>query len=268
MTTDLISIGEGLAARVRDGSGESVLWFHGYTLDSSAWEDVWDELAGWRHVGLDLPGHGASPGAEAGESLSALARRIGGWAVESDVRHLVGLSFGAIFTLQVAIEYPSAFETVVLGAPALAGGPQDSRVKSLYEEMLAMYRKEGEGEHLGAHWMNAPSPLFEHARARPVWPRLEGIIRRHDWGELRQGGLIRLLERPQRERELRRITARTLLLIGEHEMPAFRRCGELIRRSVPNCSREIVSGLGHLCMLEAPRMTAPLIDAHLRGTAH
>ena len=51
---------EGLSARVQPGSGPKVIWLHGYTLNSSVWLPLWRRLPGWTHIGIDLPGHGAS----------------------------------------------------------------------------------------------------------------------------------------------------------------------------------------------------------------
>src|SRR4029077_8416311 len=56
------------------GSGPTVLWIHGYTLDSSLWADLWQRLPGYRHIGVDLPGHGSSGPVPAGLTLPALAQ--------------------------------------------------------------------------------------------------------------------------------------------------------------------------------------------------
>jgi pimeloyl-ACP methyl ester carboxylesterase len=64
--------------------------------------------------------------------------------------------------------------------------------------------------------------------------------------------------------ELRGIGAATLVLVGENELPAFRRCAELIRRAIPDCQRVYLPDVGHLCILEDPERAHAAIDVHLR----
>src|SRR5262245_51575468 len=111
------------------GESDKVLWIHGYTVDSTVWQDLWALLPGWHHIGIDLPGHGGSRQLQDGEDLPSLGRDLGQLALEHDVRHLVALSFGTVIALQIAIEFPTSFASMVLGAPALAGGPQDPEVE-------------------------------------------------------------------------------------------------------------------------------------------
>lgn len=264
MEYPVVEVTDELAARTCPGNREKVLWIHGYTNDSSTWNDLWAELPGWYHIGVDLPGHGGSRQLHPGEDLPSLARTLGYWAVQNGVRHLVGLSFGTIVSLQIAIEFPIAFTTIILGAPALAGGPQDPQVEKLYEELYRLYHQMGPGEHLATRWMAPSTPLFVGARKHPeLWRKLSAQIYRHRWSELEMNAMHHLLRHPQRERDLRAIQARMLILVGELEMPAFRRCGEIIRRSVPVCERRYLPGVGHLCMLEAPAKAQTLIAEHL-----
>ena len=87
-----------------DGGGDGVLWIHGYTLNAGIWAELWRLLPGWRHIGIDLPGHGRSAPLAPGETLRGLARRLNRLAAEQGVRHLVALSFGGMIALQMAIE--------------------------------------------------------------------------------------------------------------------------------------------------------------------
>jgi len=264
----LVNFGEDLAARLAPGEGEAVLWIHGYTLDASSWERLWELLPGWRHIGIDLPGHGASLPLPAGDDLPALARRIGRLALRHGVRHVVALSFGTLVALQLAIEHPTAFASVTLAAPALGGGPQDPDVARRYDELAAAYRTKGFGPHLRERWMQSPPDLFKGAEGRPeLWDRLWRLVGRHGWWELADGSYGRLGNHPQPRHQLTAVRAAFLVLVGENELPAFKRCAELIRRSVSDCERVYVPAVGHLCVLEDPEGTCGLIAAHLRAHA-
>src|SRR4051794_36716306 len=139
----LVNLGDGFAGHIAHGSGEPVPWIHGYTLDSSSWLPLWSLLPDWQHIGVDLPGHGSSVPLGPSESLPSLARRIAAIAFRHRVRHCVALSFGTRVAIQLAIEYPEAFDTIVLGAPALGGGPEEPDVAARYNELTAMYQRRG-----------------------------------------------------------------------------------------------------------------------------
>ena len=268
ITTAPFPLGDGIAARIVECGGDAILWLHGYTLDASSFGELWSLLPGWSHLGVDLPGHGASRPFEAGEDLPSLARRLGRLAIERGVRHLIALSFGTIIATQIAVEYPTSFASLVLAAPSLAGGPQDASVGQLYEELGRLYQERGPGPHLRSRWIRSPPGLFKGAARRPELQRsLEALVDRHGWAELGDGTLKRLLAHPQSEADLRRIQAATLILLGEEEFPAFRRCGEIIRRAVPGAKRIYLEGVGHLCLLEAPLQVQGPIERHLREHA-
>jgi pimeloyl-ACP methyl ester carboxylesterase len=266
LRASLVHFGKDLAARVRPGSGEGVLWLHGYTLDSTSWSGLWNLLPDWSHIGLDLPGHGASLPLSAQDGLPQLARYIGRVAIEKQVRHIVALSFGTLIGLQIVIEYPRAFRTLTLGAPALGGGPQDSEIGTRYQELTDLYGRCGFTTELRQRWMQSPPNIFKGAEQSPeLWERLRRIVGRHPWWELEDGSYFRLSNHPQTKNELQQVEASTLVLVGDNELSPFKRSAELIRRSIPGCRRLYLPAVGHLCMLEAETEVAPLLDQHWRG---
>jgi pimeloyl-ACP methyl ester carboxylesterase len=266
MRATLVPFDRELIARVAPGEGERVLWLHGYTLDSSSWSELWELLPGWHHIGVDLPGHGSSLPLPPGEDLPALARRIGRTALDRGVRHLVALSFGTLLALQIVIEYPTEFATLILGAPALGGGPVDPEVGERYDELAGIYRREGFTPGLRERWMQSPPNIFKGAEAHPaLWSRLRAIVGRHPWWELADGSYSRLSNHPQTAAELRRVKTPALVLVGEDELAPFKRCAELIRRQLPRCQRRYLPVVGHLCMLEEPATVHPLIESHWRS---
>src|ERR1700760_2104480 len=103
------------------GSGPAVLWLHGYTMDSSVWTELWDRLPGWRHVGVDLPGHGQSPPLVPGLTLADLAAQAAEVAKATSAHLVVGLSLGSSVALQLAIDRPDLVRRLVVGAPTIAG---------------------------------------------------------------------------------------------------------------------------------------------------
>jgi 2-succinyl-6-hydroxy-2,4-cyclohexadiene-1-carboxylate synthase len=255
----------GLALRVTPGDGPGVLWVHGYTLDSTVWAALWERLPGWRHLGVDLPGHGASRPLADDESLAGLGAELVRVAVDQGARHLVGLSFGSTVALAAAIAAPTAFSSLVLAAPAVAGAPTDPEAQVRYLQLQALYRRYGPGPHMAELWMSSPPDIFAGAAARPaLWRELRAVIERHTWRELAGRAMWSLALGRQHPAELRRIGADTLVLLGERDMPAQRQSAELLADLIVRSRVEVVPDAGHLCLLEAPAAVAPSIDAHLR----
>jgi 2-succinyl-6-hydroxy-2,4-cyclohexadiene-1-carboxylate synthase len=262
-----LDVGDGMVATalIRPGAGERVLWIHGYSFDSRIWHELWDLLPAWHHLGIDLPGHGQSCPIPPRLGLEGLAKCVGRFAIEQNVRHLVGLSFGGMVALQVAIEYPDAFASLVLGAPALGGGPQDRHAQARNLELSQMYRARGPGPWLRDLWMTSPPDIFEGASKHPaLWQRLRKLVGEHRWSELADSRMQALTTRRQAPEDLSKIRAATLVVIGDEDADAFKRCAELIKRAIADCRRVYLENTGHLTLLERAATIHPLLDAHFK----
>lgn len=261
-------LGDGLAVHVAGDPGERVLWFHGYTMDSSVFAELWDRLPGFTHVGVDLPGHGRSRPVAPGDTLAALAAEVAAGAEREGIRHLVGLSFGTLLALQVAATRPAAFASLVLAAPALAGAPHDPDVERRYVDLALLYRRAGPGPHLRELWMRDPPDLFRHVNRRPALAaRLAAVIDRHGWTELGGTGMRGFTEPAQDDALVARVRASTLIVLGEDELPAHRSCAARIARTVPSCEVAMVAGAGHLVLLEEPDVVAPVVAEHVAAAS-
>jgi pimeloyl-ACP methyl ester carboxylesterase len=95
------------------GHGPAVLWIHGYTMDSTLWRPVWDLLPGFRHIGVDLPGHGGFGPLRSDETLPSLAARIATQARALRARKVVALSFGSCVALENAAAEPRTDQLVL-----------------------------------------------------------------------------------------------------------------------------------------------------------
>jgi pimeloyl-ACP methyl ester carboxylesterase len=253
---------DGMSLYVSPGANRSVLWIHGYTLDHTIWEELWAKLPGWRHVGVDLPGHGRSRPIGDEDTLPGLGRKLAGLAAAYDVGHLVGMSFGGMITIQTAIETSHPFTSVTLGSPALGGGPTDAEAATKNLQLIQLYREKGPGPWLRELWMQWPPDIFKSAAADPsLWNALIKVVERHSWSELQDTRMERLATYSQLA-QLATIRCPTLVLVGENDMAAFKRCAELIRRAVPQCRRMYLPATGHLSLLIRSHEIAPLLAAY------
>ncbi|GAA4993805.1 alpha/beta fold hydrolase [Actinopolymorpha pittospori] len=247
------------------GAGPGVLWLHGYTMRAAVWQPLWDLLPGWRHVGIDLPWHGSSRSLRPEEDLGALADTVVSAAARTSIAHVVALSFGTVLAAEMAIRHPQAFESWTLAAPALAGMPHEPTVERRYVDLATLFARHGPGPHMTRLWMTSPPATFAGLDSRPdACPRVRALIEQHEWRELRDGGMRRLVDRPQRAGELAAVETPVLVVLGERDLFTHRACARSIAAAVPSATVRVMPGCGHLALLEDPGSAAALVGDHLR----
>jgi pimeloyl-ACP methyl ester carboxylesterase len=259
-----VQLARGFTGRVQPGGANKVLWIHGYTLDSSSWTEMWRRLPGWYHIGLDLPGHGGSAPISPQDDLRTLGRRVADLCHEHDIRHIVALSFGTLTATQVLIEEPDYLWSIVLGAPTLAGGPSDPEVGATYARLQQLHADATPPRELATTWMSCIA--WEGIDQKPALrEELGRLVENHRWTELKDWAILRLLQPPQREDDLRNIQTPMLILIGDRDLPAFHASAAILQRTVPHCELVTLPTTHHLCMLESPAASAGPIEKHLRS---
>ena len=81
------------------------------------------------------------------------------------------------------------------------------------------------------------------------------LVERHPWRELEDWAMLRLMQPPHREQDLRRIPTPTLILIGDLDLAAFHSSARILERNLPNCRRVDLPNTHHLCILESPGLS-------------
>lgn len=253
------------------GSGPAVLWIHGYTMDSSIWTELWELLPGWRHIGVDLPGHGESPPLTPGLTLAGLAAQVADVAKATGARRVVGLSLGSCVALQLAADHPDLVSRLIVGAPTIAGAPSEPGTAERHRELRVLRRmapviskRIPPSELLADLWMQSPPDIFRGTEAHPeLRKRLREVIVSHRWEELATGALGSVAAAIHTDEDLRRITAATLVFCGDEDMPTFIANTGRLGRVLPDCRAEQVKNAGHLCLLERPADVSAALAAHL-----
>lgn len=249
---------------VRSGTGPAVLWVHGYTMDLTLWRPLWELLPGWRHIGVDLPGHGGSEPLRPGTTLPTLALRLAEIAEAERADRVVGLSFGSSVALQMALEAPEVVRNLVLAAPTLGGAPPDPAARRRYMELMMVRRAGGGREQMAELWMSSPPDIFRGTEAHPALrARLRAVIGGHSWAELDTGAMAALSAHRHPPEDLTRIRASTMVIIGDSDMPTFVTNAETLRQTVPGCHIRTIPNSGHLPLLEQPEMSAKAVFAGL-----
>lgn len=261
-TAPSVSLAPGLSGRV-EGEGEGVLWIHGYTLDSRTWGAIWPRLPGYRHVGVDLPGHGASEPRRPGSTLTELGETLAALAEAQDIRHVVALSFGTVAALQLLIARPARFASCVLAAPGIAGGPSDPSMIPVYSKMGMLMHFAGRTPAITELWLK--SPAWQGIERRPgLAEAMKTVVEAHPFAELRDRSGATLHHPPQTPELLAAIETPVLVIAGDREMPAYKTCAEMLLRDLRACRRVELEDTDHLCLLQQPERGAALIADHLR----
>ena len=257
---ELYEIEPGTMARKTQNGKDKILWLHGYTLDSSSWEEMWSLLPEYEHIGIDLPSHGHSASIVDGHTLLDLGQTIANICQKNDIKHLVALSFGTMIGLQVGLTVPNYFKSITLGAPAIAGGPQDKEMQQVYARLMMfamIYKKTN--PLFSKFWLS--SPAWKGIEKNPnIENKLREIVQQHRWEELCSYTKNKQFTYPpQSIQDIQKISSPVLILIGDREMDAFKQCAKILQENLAHCESHVLENTDHLCMLQHPQESATIM---------
>ena len=220
---------------------------------------MWDDLApvlrdgGRTVVAPDLRGFGSRPTGVApfshARDVVSLLDGLG-----ADRAHLVGASFGGRVALQVASLAPDRVASLALLAPGLPGWDYSDPELLGYDERETAAKARGDVDEvvrLGvAAWAASLSPSDQ------------------DYVAAAQKRAIELGGEGADEEEvpfdLDRVTARTLVVVGDRDFADFVAIGEHLASTLPSAELRVWEGAGHLLALERPDVTREVIADWVR----
>lgn len=247
----------------RAGSGAPALVFvHGFACASEDWRHQFGAFAG-RHavVACDLRGHGASPGDPGASNIETYGADVAALLAALDLTGvvLVGHSMGCRVVLQAYADAPERVVGLALIDGSSVGADGARAVEAARATLAAGYHDFA--RRLFTRMFFTPSPeadrMIERALAlpeaigAPLWLSMVGWDARRMTGAL-EGVRVPLLLIQSTAMSPER--GRVPLAVGGTS-PWL----ELVRRHAPGSEIEIVPGVGHFAMLEAPdRVNAAL----------
>lgn len=221
------------------GEGRRVALVHGELCDARAWDPQWPGLAGlFAASRVDLPGYGASP--LPAEPTCAAAAVRDALAIEAEPVALVGAGIGGRIALELAVERPGLVSALVLVAPTLDLGVAGAEPDALLAERV-----------------DACDAVASATRALAADACRVAHERRTAGG----GPLLPLVV--DLEARLGEVTAPTLVVVGERDLPALHALAEELERAIPAAGRVDVAGAGPLPSIERPDLVSGLVIGFL-----
>ena len=227
-----------------------LVFIHAFTLNRAMWNPQKQVLrAANRVVTYDLRGHGRSEKPTTGygreDEIGDLAGLLE--AIRASKAHLVGLSRGGGIALAFAAANPEKTASVV----AMGVGYDFARTMPEFDEQRAQTAATLRSDGLRAareHWYNLP--LFAPSREN------EEVGNKVDAMLIGYTGAQWLDPVPPADPSLldavSAISAKTLIVVGERDLPGYHTCAEELAEKIPGAEKLTIPGAGHLVSLEAP----------------
>ncbi|MDB4890710.1 MAG: alpha/beta hydrolase fold [Gemmatimonadetes bacterium] len=230
------------------GKGAAVVLLHDGVSGAAGWDAVWSGLCARYHViRYDRRGMGRS------DSLSVPFSSTGDLAALLANRHvssatMVGASAGGGLAIDFALASPASVERIVLLGAVVSGlGYSDhflQRERANAASVIGGESQAAAQRQANDRYMLAPG----HDSAQK---RLFDIVLANPQNLRKRGDLELPTPRPAVAR-LREISAPTLILVGEYDIPDVQAHAGAIELGIWGARREVVSDAGHLIQLDRP----------------
>lgn len=250
-----------------------VVLMHGFGAYSFTWRHVIPVLleAGFRVIAIDQAGYGASsrlrgPVYDTRRQAERMLAVLD--ALDVTQAHFVGHSFGGRMGMQIAIGAPQRVLSLVALAPEAFATDRPGIARWLRIPLLG---------YVFAFYFTLPAlvtPFLKATSKRTDWitPEVTSgynaplVVKGSVWAQVWQGRSPKDGAEPVPQ-NLARVTARTLLVWGEHD-PVFPVSdGRRLLDILPDARLHVIRGAGHLAHEEAPDEVAATIVDFLKGRA-
>lgn len=246
------------------GTGFPLILLHGYTTTSEFWREQVEELSrSYQVIRPNLPGHGISPAPPTRQyTIDSFVADLEGLFRHFSLRRaaLVGLSMGGVISQHFALRNPQLLQALVLVDTTSHGIGQNGRPETVLAGMDAV----GVEKALQTLSDNSFSPGAP--RALLEWADQEVI----QTPEFVARAAITSLGESDTTASLGRITAPTLVIVGEMDTVTPVAESSALSEGIPNSKLVVIEKAGHFSMLERPvefnRVLRGFLDQHVQSS--
>ncbi|WP_375509161.1 alpha/beta fold hydrolase [uncultured Caballeronia sp.] len=254
--------GRGIALNYRlEGEGSHALvCIHGVGSNLEAWEGIVARLRDtFRILTLDLRGHGRSTLVKGRYEIDdfvgdvlALADHVG-----FDQFDLAGFSLGGLIAQRVALTHPERLKKLVLLSTVSGRTPQE---RERVAARLAALQSGDRGSHYDASLSRWLTEGFQQRN-----PELVARLRQRNAENDPDcyAAAYRVLAQTDFGGFIDQIGVPTLIATGEEDQGSNPRMAQYMHQRIPNSQLEILPGLRHSILIEAPEVVAALMRRFL-----
>ena len=230
------------------GTGPPLVLLHAGVADRHMWDDVVAPLSSaFTVITPDLRGFGQSPiGTGLYSHVDDVASVLGELGV--DRAAVVGASFGGLVALQLAHAAPHLVDALVLAAPPLPGWTWSAAMTGFWEEEDAALER---GDLDAAVEVNVT-----------MWAGADPAVRARV-REMQRRAFELQLDSPAEARDdpvdPSAVGAPTLVVVGSADLPDFAGIADHLVATMPDATKRVVDGAGHLVAMERPAEFAALV---------
>src|SRR5262245_41067704 len=237
------------------GTGDTaVVFVHGLCQSSVFWEPTLHELpSAFRGYGIDLPGFGESHAVAGPYTVEGHAAAVAAFIRSqglSDVV-LVGNSMGGAVCQLVAIRTPTLLSKLVLVSTGPNMSDPAGALAAADQEEQAPWDRAAAQEYVGHFFVRPPADLAPYVAAAVLATVRARVDTR------------RSLATTDLRPNLGQISVPTLIVQGECDTSRTPEVGRQMASLIPNAALEVIAGIGHTPMLEAPAIWRRIFHAFL-----
>jgi len=244
-----------------EGDGPAIVLIHGLGGSSNSFQPLMAALEGYRTIRPDLPGAGRSAARPGLPGIAGMARAVEEMLGALSIRHayLVGHSMGTLVAQCLAVSRPglvrgmALFGSITEPPPAARDGLRARAAKARADGMAGIAQAVSQGSvsatSRAANPVIAPFVRESLSRQEPrnYAAHCEALA---DWHGV----------------DASRIACPTLLVAGADDPVAPPAMARTLETAIPDARAEVLPGIGHWIMLEAPAKSAELLTGHLKKT--
>jgi 3-oxoadipate enol-lactonase len=245
-----------------NGDRPPVILIHGVGADGTSWDQIAAALSpDFRVLRLDLRGHGRSGHIDGGLALDDFVRDVVDVldACAVPAAHVVGFSLGGMIAQGIALNHPQRVRRLVL-LSAVAGRTAEERER--VQARLTLLQEQGVAAITGAaqeRWFTAD---FIARNPDLVARRMQQLQENHAPS---YASAYTVFSTSDLGDSLHAIRAPTLIATGEHDEGSNTRMARFMHAQIAGSRLEILAGLRHSILVEAPELVARLVRDFLRG---
>jgi 2-succinyl-6-hydroxy-2,4-cyclohexadiene-1-carboxylate synthase len=248
----------------RSGKERAWLLCHGFTGSPRSWDEVAQGLCLAADVfALEIPGHGGRDEGLQETSFPCLVAKLASTlpVLHKGPFYLGGYSLGGRIALALAVAHPELCRgLVILGASPGLEREKDRQERRAWEKSwVEVLRRDGLAAFLDA-WQRLP--LFA---SQALLKEAECEVQRRIRSSHDASGLAMALDglglaaMPNLWPQLQNVDLPVKIVVGEHD-EKFRRIGAAMVKRLPRAKMDVVPGVGHNVLLEAPGRTLKALE--------